>query len=81
MNFVAGSMFYARVQALIPLLNLGLQSDDFEPELGQLDGTMAHSIERAFAISAYTAGLKLVDTAYCQNVKKVFITKNHKFAR
>ena len=81
MNFVAGSMFYARVQALIPLLNLGLHSDDFEPELGQLDGTLAHSIERAFAISSYTAGLKLVDSAYIQNEGRMNITKDHKFAR
>lgn len=56
-DFVAGSMFFARASALIPLLNIALADDDFEEECGQVDGTMAHVIERVIPISAYAAGL------------------------
>ena len=50
--FVAGSMFSARTHALLPLLLLNLDEEEFEPEQGQLDGTLAHSIERMFSVCA-----------------------------
>ena len=45
-NFVAGTMFMCKAQLLDSLEALQLEADDFEQEMGQLDGTMAHSIER-----------------------------------
>lgn len=59
LKFVAGSMFMAKVVALEPLLALDLGIDDFEVETGQLDGTMAHAIERVIAVSAYSIGLEV----------------------
>ena len=64
LNFVAGSMFYAQKDALSPMLKLNLQKDDFEPETGQTDGTMAHGVERAFTTSCLASGLQLADTGY-----------------
>ncbi|MFI8746535.1 glycoside hydrolase family 99-like domain-containing protein [Pseudomonas sp. NPDC077186] len=57
LNFVAGTMFFAQTRAFLPLLNLALQESDFEEEAGQVDGTLAHALERTFSISASAAGL------------------------
>lgn len=56
LSFIAGTMFFARVNALMPLLNLSINDDDFEDESGQIDGTLAHAIERLISISVFAAG-------------------------
>lgn len=45
-TFVAGSMWAARSSALDPFLQLVNSWAEFEPELGQIDGTLAHALER-----------------------------------
>ncbi len=57
--FVAGTMFFARQEALTPLMGLSLTLDDFEPEEGQVDATLAHAIERALTLSAAAVGLSV----------------------
>ena len=55
-GFFAGTMFLARVSALNPLMALSINDDEFEDEAGQIDGTLAHAIERAFALSVKASG-------------------------
>lgn len=57
-DVAAGSMLWARVAALRPLLDLGLRLEDFPPEEGQRDGTLQHAIERAFVHVARAAGYR-----------------------
>ena len=76
---VAGSMFWARTEALWPLYAL-VDPTDFESEKGQTDGTMAHAIERLFSVGAHSIGLHCVDVSgrsfdYSTDVEFAFATK------
>jgi hypothetical protein len=56
LEFPTSTMFWARREALEPLFNAGLDYDDFEEEAGQIDGTLAHAIERSFLYVTQSAG-------------------------
>lgn len=56
LDFPAGSMFWARVDAIRPLFDLDLILDAFPEEAGQLDGTLQHAIERLFVATARAGG-------------------------
>lgn len=59
-QFAAGSMFWIRPLILRMLQSLEMTPDDFEAEGGQLDGTMAHAIERLLGIVAQEMGMKVL---------------------
>lgn len=62
-SFFAGTMFIARVEALKPLLTLGLNDHDFEEEAGQIDGTLAHVLERILTICVLSGGYRVGSSA------------------
>jgi lipopolysaccharide biosynthesis protein len=49
-GFFAGTMFWCRIDAIKPLLDIRLIPEDFEPERAQIDATMAHSCERLLSL-------------------------------
>ncbi|MBR4152956.1 MAG: hypothetical protein IKT98_08370 [Selenomonadaceae bacterium] len=55
-EFPAGSMFWFKTKALAPLFESNLTFDDFPDELGQVDGTLAHAIERTFLFIVESSG-------------------------
>ncbi|MBT2768152.1 glycoside hydrolase family 99-like domain-containing protein [Stenotrophomonas sp. ISL-67] len=55
-KFSAGSMFWVRLAALRPLLDAHLPPSAFDAEHGQVDGTLAHALERALGAVCVDAG-------------------------
>lgn len=58
--FVAGSMFWFRPEAMLLFSRLAT-AQDFEPELGQIDGTLAHALERMTIIAARASGYDVME--------------------
>jgi lipopolysaccharide biosynthesis protein len=56
--FIAGSMLWMRLDAMRPLFDAHLGIDEFEVEAGQVDGTLAHAVERIFLLAANHAGYR-----------------------
>jgi lipopolysaccharide biosynthesis protein len=56
LEFPTSTMFWARRAAIEPLFHLGLDYGDFDEELGQVDGTLAHSIERSLLFLVESRG-------------------------
>ncbi|KST59837.1 hypothetical protein AO398_16300 [Methylobacterium sp. GXS13] len=60
LDYPVGGMFWARVDALRPLLTAGLTPHDFPEEHGQTDGTLAHAIERVVPLVCRAQGYEAV---------------------
>ncbi len=66
-EFVAGSMFWFRTEALSRLSDLVNYEKNFEMEAGQLDGTLAHCFERLFLLLASENGFVCQQVNFCKS--------------
>lgn len=62
-TFVSGSMFWVRLESLRTLLDADLVGSDFDDERGQLDGTLAHAVERLFSVCVRDRGFLTRESA------------------
>ncbi|OJF69454.1 hypothetical protein BK026_12020 [Alteromonas sp. V450] len=60
LDFPAGSMFWMDTDKLRGFLSQTYSKYLFESEKGQIDGTLAHAIERAFGVFALKCGFNLL---------------------
>lgn len=61
-RFAGGSMFWIHPEVVSLISALKLSETDFEPEAGQVDGTMAHALERFIGVLAQSAGYQVVSS-------------------
>jgi lipopolysaccharide biosynthesis protein len=71
LEFPSSTMFWARPEVLMPLLALNLGPEDFEPEAGQEDGTLAHAIERCLCYLTEHAGYRAHRVAHFSRVSEL----------
>ncbi len=59
-TFPAGTMFWAKTKCIDEIFKIGLEKEDFPIEEGQVDGTIAHAIERLLGILPEEKGYKTI---------------------
>jgi lipopolysaccharide biosynthesis protein len=63
LSFPAGSIYWIKPLMLSMLRALNLQPELFEPETAQVDGTMAHAVERVLGFLALAAGQRVLEAS------------------
>jgi lipopolysaccharide biosynthesis protein len=71
LEFPTSTMFWARPEVLKPLLALDLGPEEFEPEAGQGDGTLAHAIERCLCYLAEHTGYRAHRVAHFSRISEL----------
>jgi hypothetical protein len=61
-NFPVGTMFWARAQAIQPMVKLGLRWDDYPAEPPPYDGSMLHAMERLLPQVSESQGFRTAVT-------------------
>jgi lipopolysaccharide biosynthesis protein len=67
--FAAGTMFWFKPQSVQSLLHCpSIQQDAFETEKGQIDGTLAHAVERVLGCATLANGYHVIDTRLAKGI-------------
>ncbi|MCR4287545.1 MAG: glycoside hydrolase family 99-like domain-containing protein [Deltaproteobacteria bacterium] len=79
-RFVAGSMFWFNPSAFKQVISLHCTLDDFEPEQGQVDGTLSHAIERYFGLLMQSTGFQIVEVGSNEGEEVQSASLGYRFA-
>ncbi|MCC5095553.1 glycoside hydrolase family 99-like domain-containing protein [Xanthomonas campestris] len=79
--FASGSMFWARLEALRPLLDAHIHASEFESEQGQIDGTLAHAIERFVGLAVTHSGHRVTTVEQTLGITKTPSAQPYRYAR
>lgn len=79
--FASGSMFWVKLEALRPLLDAHLHPSEFEDEQGQIDGTLAHAIERFLAVAVGHCGHHVATVEQLLGIAQPTATGPYRYAR
>jgi len=80
-SFASGTMFWLRLEALRPLLDAHLAPSEFDIEDGQIDGTLAHALERAFGSVVRASGFALATSDDPRPGAHAKTTHGYRYAR
>ncbi|MFZ2560655.1 MAG: rhamnan synthesis F family protein, partial [Candidatus Nanoperiomorbaceae bacterium] len=69
--YFGGTMFWCRMDYLNPLLDLYMMPSDFPSERGQVDGTMAHAVERSLGKILHDISGKAMYSVYDGAVTRI----------
>ncbi len=73
LSFPAGSIYWIKPMMLSMIRGFQLGQKDFEPEVGQVDGTVAHAFERAIGYLAMNAGQTVRQVSELEETKKPLV--------
>lgn len=83
-GFFAGTMFWARLDAISPILERSYHVEEFHTEEGQLDATFAHAMERSLSLIPQMLEKNIYEvstvTQTLQPVGRKSVTKQYRFA-
>ena len=60
--FVAGTMFWAKPQALAALTHIPVEQLEYEDEVIAADGALVHALERFMGLAVHKAGMEILET-------------------
>lgn len=78
--FPAGSMYWCRLKAIDGILEADIFASDFEPELSQIDGTLAHALERIIGLHVASAGFEVASVARFRGENEAEISSAYRYA-
>lgn len=73
-GFFGGTMFWSRVDAIQPLFHFS--KENFPKENGQIDGTFAHALERAFCLLPELNEKKIYSSSFDELVEQPYASQN-----
>jgi len=77
--FVAGTMFWAKPQALAALTHIPGEQLEYEDEMIAPDGALVHALERFIGLAVHKAGMEILETDGQGEISKPDLTQSYPY--